>query len=355
MTKEEKLIKSKLGLLELADYLKNVSEACRVMGYSRDTFYRVKEAYETGGMEALKEKSRRKPNRKNRVSEELEKRIVELAYEEPAWGQVRIANTLRQEGQFISACGVRCVWLRHGLETMKKRLAALEARVAESGEVLTESQIAALERAKEQKAACGEIETAHPGYLGSQDTYYVGFIKGVGKIYQQTFVDTYSQVVCAKVYDQKRPIQAADALNDRVLPMFEKHEIPLLRILTDRGTEYCGREDSHDYQLFLALMDIEHTKTKVRSPQTNGICERVNRTMQDEFYKVAFRKKIYRSLEDLQIDLDAWLVKYNTQRTNQGKHCKGRTPMQTFLEDRCLVNEKDLSKLTAEENLPLAA
>ena len=351
MTREEKLIKSKLGLLELGEYLQNVSEACRVMGYSRDTFYRVKDAYETGGLEALKDESRRKPNRKNRVSTEVEESVVAIATEEPCWGQVRVSNTLRQRGIFISGAGVRSVWLRHGLETAQKRLKALEAKVAVEGLVLTESQVSALERKQQEKEAHGEIETLHPGYLGSQDTYYVGFIKGVGKIYQQTFVDTYSQVVAAKVYNQKVPITAADVLNEKVLPLYEEHGVTLLRILTDRGTEYCGREDSHDYQLFLALNDIEHTRTKAQSPQTNGICERVNRTMQDEFYKVAFRKKLYRSLDELQLDLDAWVVRYNSERTNQGKNCNGRTPMQTFLEDRCLADEKDLSKLT----MPLAA
>jgi len=351
MTHEEKLIKSKLGLLDLAEYLKNVSEACRVMGYSRDTFYRVKDAYECGGIEALKEEGRRKPNRKNRVSEEVEAAVVSMAVDEPMWGQVRVSNELRKAGIFISACGVRCVWLRHDLETSKKRLRALEARVAAEGGVLTESQVVALERAHREKEAHGEIETLHPGYLGAQDTYYVGYIKGVGKIYQQTYVDTYSQVVCAKVYTQKTPITGADVLNDQVLPIYEKYGVTLLRILTDRGTEYCGREDSHDYQLFLALNDIEHTKTKAHSPQTNGICERVNRTVQDEFYKVAFRKKLYTSLQELQLDLDAWLVRYNTDRTNQGKNCKGRTPLQTFLEDAWMAKEKDLSSLT----IPLAA
>lgn len=346
MTREEKLIKSKLGLLELGQYLQNVSEACRVMGYSRDTFYRVKEAYETGGIEALQDQSRRKPNRKNRVSAEVEAAVLKMSSDEPTWGQIRISNELRREGVFISGCGVRGVWLRNGLETSKKRLRALEARVAQEGVILTESQLQALEKAKREKEAHGEIETLHPGYLGAQDTYYVGFIKGVGKIYQQTFVDTYSQLVCAKVYMQKVPITAADLLNDRVLPLFEKHRMSLLRVLTDRGTEYCGREDSHDYELFLALNDIEHTKTKAYSPQTNGTCERVNRTMQDEFYKVAFRKKLYRSIEELQFDLDSWLVRYNSQRTNQGKNCRGRTPLETFLEDRCLAIEKDLSKLT---------
>jgi len=355
MTNEEKLIKSKLSLLELADYLNNVSEACKVMGYSRDTFYRVRKAYDEGGVEALKDNSRRKPNPKNRVPDHVAERVLKMAYEEPSWGQKRVSDHLRQEGIFVSPGGVRGVWLREGLETARKRLTALEVHVAKTGAVLTESQLLAMERAREEKISMGEIETEHPGYLGAQDTYYVGYIKGVGKIYQQTFVDTYSQVACAKVYDQKRPIQAADVLNDRVLPLFEKHDVPLLRVLTDRGTEYCGRADTHDYQLFLALSDIEHTKTKARSPQTNGICERLNRTIQDEFYKVAFRKKIYRSLEELQVDLDEWLIKYNTRRTNQGKRCKGRTPMQTFLEDRCLVKQKDLTLLTDFTDSQMAA
>ena len=257
------------------------------MGYSRDTFYRVKDAYESGGIESLKEEGRRKPNRKNRVSEEVEACVVSIAIDQPTWGQVRVSNELRKAGVFISACGVRCVWLRNNLETSKKRLKALEAKVAAEGGILTEAQVVALEKAHREKEAHGEIETMHPGYLGSQDTYYVGFIKGVGKIYQQTYVDTYSQVVCAKIYNQKTPITGADILNDKVLPLYEKLGVTLLRVLTDRGTEYYGKEDSHDYELFLALNDIEHTKTKANSPQTNGICERVNRTVQDEFCKFA--------------------------------------------------------------------
>ena len=262
-------------------------KACRAMGYSRDTFYRVKDAYESGGIESLKEEGRRKPNRKNRVSEEVEACVVSIAIDQPTWGQVRVSNELRKAGVFISACGVRCVWLRNNLETSKKRLKALEAKVAAEGGILTEAQVVALEKAHREKEAHGEIETMHPGYLGSQDTYYVGFIKGVGKIYQQTYVDTYSQVVCAKIYNQKTPITGADILNDKVLPLYEKLGVTLLRVLTDRGTEYYGKEDSHDYELFLALNDIKHTKTKANSPQTNGICERVNRTVQDEFCKFA--------------------------------------------------------------------
>ena len=170
--------------------------------------------------------------------------------------------------------------------------------------VLTEAQIQALERKKDDGLASGEIETAHPGYLGSQDTFYVGTIKGVGRIYQQTFVDTYSKIAFAKLYTMKTSITAADLLNDKVLPFFESHSMGILRMLTDRGTEYCGAAETHDYQLYLALNDIDHTKTKVKSPQTNGICERFHKTILQEFYQVAFRKKIYSSVEEIQTDLD---------------------------------------------------
>ena len=296
MTTEEKLIKNKLGLLELAEYLKNVSEACRIMGYSRDTFYRVKKAYEEGGIEALKEKSRRVPNIKNRVSQEIEQAVLDMALEEPSYGQKKVSDELRRRGIFISPAGVRCVWLRHNLETFKKRLKALEEHVAKTGAVLTESQLKALEKAKEEKMAWGEIETEHVGYLGAQDTFYVGTLKGVGRIYQQTFIDTYSSVGFAKLYTSKAPINSADLLNDKVIPFFDKYGIPILRILTDRGTEFCGKPDKHGYELFLALNDIDHTKTKAKNLQTNGICERFHRTILEEFYSVAFRKKVYHSL-----------------------------------------------------------
>ena len=190
------------------------------------------------------------------------------------------------------------------------------------------------------EAIKGEIETEHVGYLGSQDTYYVGTIKGVGRIYRQTFIDTYSAVGFAKLFTTKHPINAADMLNDRVIPFFEEQGASLHRVLTDRGTEYCGRPDRHEYQLFLALNDIDHTKTKAKHPQTNGICERFNKTTQDEFYAIAFRKKIYLGIEELQSDLDAWMNRYNTKRPHQGKRCQGRTSMQTFLDNLPLAKEK---------------
>ena len=344
MTNDQKIIKNKLGLLTLAKTLGSVSDACRVMGYSRDSFYRFKELYETGGEIALKEVSRRKPCIKNRVADEVENAVVAFAVEKPAHGQVRASNELRKQGITVSPGGVRSVWMRHDLETFKKRLKALEAKVAQEGLILTEDQVKALEKKKEEEEARGEIETEHPGYLLGQDTYYVGTIKGVGRIYQQTVIDTYTKVAFAKLYDQKNALVAADVLNSTVVPWMESQEVRILRTLTDRGTEYCGRVESHDYQLYLALEDIDHTRTKAKSPQTNGICERFHRTIQNEFYSVAFRKKIYSSIEELQEDVNKWLEEYNEERPHTGKYCYGKTPMQTFMEAKHIAQSKMISE-----------
>ena len=351
MRVDEKIIKPKLVVLELAKQLGNVSQACKVFGYSRDSFYRFKELYDKGGEVALVELSRKnKPNVKNRVDQEIEDKVKDIAIENPALGQLRVSNEMKKMGLMISPGGVRSIWLRSDLETMRKRLKALEAKVAQEGVVLTEVQVQALEKAKEEKEAHGEIETEHPGYLGAQDTFYVGNMKGVGKIYQQTFIDTYTKVAICKLYDRKNALIAADMLNDKVIPFFDKHNIPLLRILTDRGSEYCGNREHHEYQLYLALENIDHSKTKAKSPQTNGICERFHKTLLYEFYQIAFRKKIYKSIQELQDDLDIWLIDYNHKRPHTGKYCFGKTPMQTFSDSLELAKNKMLGYNTTDNS-----
>ena len=177
---------------------------------------------------------------KNSTAPEIEQAAVDLAIEQPAWGQVRVSDALKRRGLSISPAGVRCVWQRHDLTSMKHRLKALEAKVAQEGILLTEAQIAALEKAKVDKEAHGEFESECPGYCGAQDTFYVGTLKGVGRVYQQTVIDTDAKVAFAKLYDRKTPITAADLLNDRVVPFYDAREVKLTRVLTDRGTEYCG-------------------------------------------------------------------------------------------------------------------
>lgn len=339
MTRDQYLIKRKLNVVELSETLRNISRACKNLGVSRQHYYDIKRTIAEEGLQGLMEKSRKGPRIGNRCSPEIEQSILDYCLEFPTHGQVRVSNELKRKNINISGGGVRSIWIRLDLHTKDLRLKRLEKWAAENKNILTESQVQALEDKKEEKEAHGEIETHHSGFLLGQDTYYVGYIKGVGKIYQQTGIDTYSNIGFAKTYLDKTSIVASDFLNSKVLPFFDEHGITVLRTLTDRGTEYCGRPEQHSYELFLYLNDIEHSKTKARHPQTNGCTEKLNQTIQEEFYSVAFRKNLYTSIEEIQKDLDEYMTKYNFERTNQGKRCLGRTPYETFLEGVALYHQ----------------
>lgn len=339
MTQAQYIINRKLNILELGQTLGNISDACRRLGVSRQHYYDIKTAITEEGLEGLLEKSRCAPRIGNRVPSMVEQALLDYSLEFPTHGQTRTANELKKKGVEISAGGVRSVWLRHNLQIKGLRLKRLEKWAAENANILTESQVQALENAKEEEKVHGEIDSPHPGFLFAQDTCYIGYIKGIGKLYQQTGIDTHSNIGFAKVYTEKTSLTAADFLNDKVLPFFDEQCIRVLRILSDNGPEYCGRPESHPYQLFLHLNDIEHTRIKVRHPQTNGAVERLNQTVQEEFYKVAFRKKLYRSIQEIQTDLDEFMSWYNNERTNQGRYCQGRTPMQTFTDDLPLYQQ----------------
>jgi hypothetical protein len=306
MTKDQKIIKGKVGLAGARQATRHVSQACKMLGYSRDSCSRFKELYDPfdelrrrrAGV--CQEISRKKPILANRTAPEIAARIVEFSLEQPAFGQIRAANEMRKLGHSISPAGVRGVWRRHDLETMKKRLKASEAKVAEARPDPDRGASHSLRESQDRKGgARAKFESECPGYCGAQDTFYVGNMKGVGRIYQQTFVDTTSKVAFAKLgacpwarqsrdpRDRKTPITAADLLNDRVVPFFDEREVKLSIVPTDRGTKYCGNPEHHEYELYLAVEDIDHSRTKTKSPQANGIVKRLHKTMLNKFYRIA--------------------------------------------------------------------
>jgi len=351
MTTVSQSTKRKLSLLQLAEELGNVSRACRIMGYHRDTFYEVQKAFKTGGVAALVEERRgpRNPH-PNRVPEVVEQEILAFCLAQPTYGAQRVANELRLRGIEVSPSGVRGVWLRHDLETRYKRLMRLEAEAREQAHVLTDAQIRLLER-HSPEFRMRHVETSAPGELLNQDTFYWGTLKGVGRVYVQVVIDAFCSLAFAKVYTSKMPITAADLLYDRVLPFYEALNVKVQAILTDNGREFSGRPERHPYQLLLALHDIEHRTTKVRCPRTNGFVERMNKTLLDEHFRIKGREKWYESVEELQADLDVFLEFYNLKRTHQGYRLKGRTPAQALRE---ALGRKRLPPMLPKEEEPAA-
>lgn len=329
MTAEQKLAQKRLTLLQLAEKLGNVSKACRLHKVSRSQFYEYKRSFQEYGIEGLVDKPPIPASHPKTLPENIKNRVIELSLAHPAFGQQRIADQLALEGLVVCATTVRNVWLKDGIETKYKRLLRLEEKVIADGLELTEKQIRLLEKANPEFAE-RHVESDYPGQLLCQDTFYVGRLKGVGRIYLQAMVDTYSSFGFGKLYTSKRQETAADLLYDRVLPFYEAQGLPVEAILTDNGTEYKGLPMVHLYEIFLELNDIEHRYTKIGNPRTNGFVERFNRTVLDEFFRTAFRKKLYESLEALQADLDTWIHQYNYERPHRGYRNMGRRPIETF-------------------------
>jgi transposase InsO family protein len=345
MTAVSQSTKRKLSLLQLAEELGNVSKACKLMGYHRDSFYEIRRAFQIGGTAALVEEKRgpRGPH-PNRVAPEVEAKILDYSLIQPSHGADRVANELRLQGVTVSSSGVRGVWLRNELETRTKRLLRLEREAQQQTFVLSERQIALLER-HSVDFRCRHVEASRPGELLNQDTFYWGTLKGVGKVYVQVVVDVFCSLAFAKVYNSKMPITAVDLLYDRVLPFYEAIGVPVGAILTDNGREFCGRPESHPYELLTAMESIEHRNTRVRSPRTNGFVERMNRTLLDECFRVAGRSTWYENTDQIQADLDRFIEYYNLQRTHQGYRLQGRTPAAAFCEALGL-QISDLAPLT---------
>jgi len=343
MTALSQSTRRKLSLLTLAAELQNVSKACQIMGYHRDTFYEIRRAFQVGGVQALIEERRGpKSPHPNRVAPEIEAEILEYSLQMPTHGCQRVSNELHLKGYSVSATGVRGVWLRHNLETRTKRLLRLEQTARETTFVLSEEQIRILER-HSTDFCCRHVESSRPGELLNQDTFYWGTLKGVGKVYIQVVVDVFCSLAFAKVYNSKMPVTACDLLYDRVLPFYEDLGVAVENVLTDNGREFCGRPDAHPYELMLAMEDVEHRTTRIRSPRTNGFVERMNRTLLDECFRVAGRTTWYTEIAEIQRDLDRFLEFYNLRRSHQGYRLGGRTPAQAL---RDALGRTELPSLT---------
>ena len=342
MSTTEKLIKARMGMLALAEQLNNVSAACRRAGISRSHYYEIKEAFEKFGAEGLAPQAKRKPRMPNQTPPELEAQILEMTERYPTYSYLRISDQLKLVGVGVSPSTVRAVWQRFGLTLRIHRLLWLEQKTAAQGGILTERQIRLLQKHRGRTTDPEQhVEAPYPGYLLCQDTYFIGTIKGIGKIYMQSVVDAHCSLGFAKLYLSKVPMTAVDVLDDRVLPFYEEHSAEVEHLLTDNGREYCGRELKHHFELFLAISQIRHRRTEVRSPQTNGFCERFHRTVKEEFFSSAFRQTLYESVAQLQQDLDRYLDFYNRERAHRGYRTQGRTPYQAFLEGLVLRSHRE--------------
>ena len=353
MTTKDKIARRKLSLLELAKELSNVSRACKVMGYSRQQFYEIRRNFQTYGAEGLID---RLPGAKgphpNRVPAGIETAVLDHALVHPCHGALRVEQELRLRGLQVSSGGVRGVWMRHGLLTRHERLLRLEKATAERMIELTEEQVQALERFSPEFRE-RHIEAPHTGALVAVDTFFVGTLKGVGKVYMQTAIDCHSRHAWARLYPSKLPVTAVHLMNADVLLTFEEHGGKVETVLSDNGREFCGRPDQHPYELFLQLEDIDHRTTRVKRPQSNGIVERFHRTVLDEHFRVEGRRTWFETIEEMQRVLDDYLAVYNQKRPHQGRGMHGRTPAQAFTEG--LPNPARPDKETAPQKTAKAA
>jgi transposase InsO family protein len=347
-----KLAHRRLSVLQLAEMLGNVSEACRRSGLDRTSFYEYKRRFQTHGLEGLKDLPPIHKTHPQTTPPEVVQKVLDLSLANPVRGCVWLSDKLKLEGIRVSSPTVQDILIKNGLGKRYERLLKLEEKAAQEAQELTPEQVALIEK----NNPCfreRHVESNRPGELLSQDTFYVGRLKGVGRVYLHVVVDTYSSYAFGFLHTTKQPEAAVAVVHNEVLPFYQEHGLAVDTILTDNGREFCGT-DRHPYELYLQLNDIEHRKTRVRRPQTNGFVERFNRTVLDEFFRTAFRTTLYESVESLQADLDAWLVHYNTQRPHQGYRNMGRRPIDSiklYLESLQPPPEIDAPSPTAQDDV----
>lgn len=323
----EKLAHRRLTVLELAERLGNVAEACRRGGIDRTSFYDWKRRFQLEGLDGLKDLPPIAKSHPMTTPPEVVARIEALALLHPAYGCNRLEALLALEGRRLSAITIQKILNDKGLGTRHERWLALERQNAEQAIELSPEQAAFLEKLnpcfKER-----HVESERPGQLLSADTFMVGTLKGIGRVYLHAVVDTFGSYAFGFLHVSKQPEAAVAVLHNDVLPFYARLDLPIGAVLTDNGREFCGTE-RHPYELYLALNDIEHRKTRVGTPRTNGFVERFNGTVLEEFFRPTMRSHLYQSVEMLQTDLDAWLHHYNHERPHLGYRNQGRRPWQT--------------------------
>jgi transposase InsO family protein len=326
---DTKLAQSRLSVLELAKELGNVAEACRQRGLDRTSFYEWKRRFQTQGFEGLKDLPPIHKSHPQTTPPETVERIRALALAHPAYGCNRHEALLALEGIRVSSITIQKILNDSGLGTKSDRWLALEKANADRAIEITAEQAAFIEKLN----PCfreRHVESAAPGELLSADTFFVGALKGIGRVYLHAVVDTYGSHAFGFLHVSKQPEAAVAVLHNDVLPFYRALDLPVTAVLTDNGREFCGTE-RHPYELYLDLNGIEHRRTRVRTPKTNGFVERFNGTVLDEFFRVKMRETFYDSVEALQADLDAWLVHYNTERPHLGYRNMGRRPIETVM------------------------
>jgi transposase InsO family protein len=337
MNLHDKIARQRLSVLQLAEALGNVSVACRQRGMTRTQFYEYKRRFELQGIEGLKDLPPIHKSHPQTTPPEVVERILALSLAHPAWGCVRLANYLKLDGVSVSSPTIQTILIKHGMASKFDRLLKLEEQAAASPLDLTPEQLLQLEKVNPCYRE-RHVESSRPGELLAQDTFFVGTFKGVGKVYLHSVVDTYGSYAFGFLHPSKAPEAAVAVLHNEALPFYQERGIPVGAILTDNGREFCGT-DTHLFELYLALNEIEHRRTQVRHPQTNGFVERFHRTVKEEFFEVALRQTFYDALEPFQADLDRWLLHYNTERPHLGYRNMGRRPLDTITASLSVTHE----------------
>ncbi|WP_144211805.1 helix-turn-helix domain-containing protein [Shewanella donghaensis] len=336
MNSNKNEIRSKLALLQLATELGSISKACDIMGYSRDSYYRFKKQYEEAGERGLKNLSRKKPALKNRVSQEVEDQVIEIALDYPNYGQAKVAELLTARGCTISASGVRTIWVRHNLETKKNRLVALNSRLRQQNQLSFKSQhdMEQLYKLEQTETA---LECKYPGDVCVQDTYVIGEIDPIGQLFQHTFIDAYSQYAIAIVSDQKDSVSAAEFLTDDVLTWYHQQNININNVLTDRGAEFSGKQ-SEPFKAILERNNLNHIQMRAyNGPIVNGLAARFQQLAFDEFYAPYLKSNRITSIIELNRELQNWIQRYNHQYAIAGRYTLGKTAVEVLQLSKHLI------------------